>query len=95
MSNRYRLRIPATLIKRETEAAMEVLEDVIDFCVATSSSSTDTPTPTITAGSRRPGPTPSTTLPEPPYDEAGRSPKGRPAFPSLPCLLSKSYLPLK
>ena len=31
MSKRYRLQIPATLTKRETEATMEVLEDVLDL----------------------------------------------------------------
>jgi len=31
MSKRYQLQIPATLTKRETEAVMEVLEDVIDL----------------------------------------------------------------
>ena len=31
MTQRYRLEIPPTLSKRETEAAMEVLEDVLDL----------------------------------------------------------------
>ena len=31
MTSRYTLDIPATLTKRETEAAMEVLEDVLDL----------------------------------------------------------------